>query len=192
MCQKRKIILSLFCTNLKGRYHLTEISKLSKLPLKTTFRVLKELEEENLLHSKIEGRQKYFTLNLDNVKTKFLLLETEIYRTLIFLEKYPVFKSFLKEILIEDCTILVFGSFAEFTATNKSDLDLLIISERKLDLPFHLLPFKIHLISLTKNEFLKGLELKEPLLLEILSNHIVLYNHSFFLDVLWWYYGKKA
>ena len=193
MCQKRNKILSLFCSNLKSRYHLREISKLSKIPVKTTFRNLIELEKENIVKSKHEGRHKYFELNLDNIKTKFLLQETEIYRTLLFLEKYPIFKSFLKEIELPACSVIIFGSFAELAATKDSDLDVLIISEEKeLELPFYLLPYKIHKIVLNRSELLKGLEKKEPLLMEILSNHIVLLNHSFFIDLVWWYYGKKA
>jgi predicted nucleotidyltransferase len=193
MCQKRNKILSIFCSNLKSRYHLREISKLSKIPLKTTFRYLLELEKKGIMKSKREGRNRYFELNLDNIKTKFLLQETEIYRTLLYLEKYPVFKSFLKETELPLCTMIIFGSFAKFAATKDSDLDILIISEdEKLDLPFYILPYKIHKIILSKDEVLRGLEKGEPLLMEILSNHIILLNHSFFIDLVWWYYGKKS
>jgi predicted nucleotidyltransferase len=192
MYQKRNKILSLFCSNFKKRYHLREISKLSSVPLKTTSRALEELERENIIRSHLEGRHKYFELNLDNIKTKFLIEETEIYRTFIFFEKYPVFKSFLKEIKLVDGSIIVFGSFAEFIAGKDSDLDILVISDKEFNLPEYLLPYKIHKITLSKKEFLSALEKDEPLIKEIIANHIVLHNHSFFVDMLWWYYGKKA
>ncbi len=192
MFPKRNEIISLYCGNLKARFHLREIARLSKLPIKTVFKILKKLEKENIVRSEIEGRHKYFELNLDNIETKFILEETEIHRTLLFLKEYPIFKSFLKEMKIEDCAIIIYGSFAKFMATNKSDLDILIVSERELDLPFYTLPYKIHKIFLRKNEFLKGLEAREPLLMEILANHIVLFNHSFFINILWWYHGRKA
>jgi predicted nucleotidyltransferase len=190
MCQKRNKILSLFCSDFKRRLHLREISKLSGVPLRTTSRTLDVLEKENIIRSYYEGRHKYFELNLDDIKTKFLVQETEIYRTFVFLEKYPVFKSFLKEIKPTDSVIIVYGSFAELAAGKESDLDLLIISDKELDLPEYLLPYKIHKISLTKKEFLSALE-TEPLIKEIIANHIILNNHSFFIEMLWWY-AKKA
>lgn len=192
MYQKRNIILSLFCSNLRKRYHLREISKLSSIPLKTTSRTLEELEKEGVIKSKRDGRHKYFELNLDNIKTKFFIQETEIYRTFIFLEKYPVFKSFLKEIKLIDCSIVVYGSFANLTASKNSDLDILVISDKKIELPNYILPYNIHKIVLSKKVFLTGLEKEEPLLREILSNHIILYNHSLFVDMMWWYHGKKT
>ena len=192
MYQKRNKILSLFCSDLRKRYHLREISKLSSVPLKTTSRVLEELEKENIIRSHHEGRHKYFELNLENIKTKFLIQEAEIYRTFIFFEKYPIFKSFLKEIKLTDAAIIVYGSFAEFTAGKDSDLDILIISDKKLNLPEYLLPYKVHKITLSKRGFLSAFESGEPLIKEIIANHIILNNHSFFVDMLWWYYGKKA
>jgi predicted nucleotidyltransferase len=165
---------------------------LSGVPLKTTSRVLEELEKENIVRSHHEGRHKYFELNFDEIKTKFLIQETEIHRTFVFLEKYPVFKSFLKEIKIIDGVIIVYGSFAEFAATKDSDLDILVISDEELGLPEYLLPYKVHKISLGKREFLSALEKGEPLIKEVIANHIILYNHSFFTDMLWWYYGKKV
>lgn len=190
MYQKRNKILSLFCSNLRRRFYLREISRLSNTPLKTVARSLGELEEKNILTSRTEGKHKYYELNLDNIETKFLLIEVEIYRTLLFLKNYPVFKSFLKEIGPSDGIIIVYGSFSEFTATEKSDLDILVISEKKLDLPQHLLPYKIHRVDLTQNEFMLALEKGEPLIQEVLQNHIVLHGHSYFIDTLLWYYEK--
>ncbi|MBD3262806.1 hypothetical protein GF374_00310 [Candidatus Woesearchaeota archaeon] len=182
-------VISLYRGNYKARFYLREISKLSKLPLKTCQNTLLDLENAKVLKSKIEGKNKYFSLNLENIKTKLYLLQAEIYKTTIFIEKYPQFKIFLKS-LKTIAPIIVFGSFAKLTAGKDSDLDLLTISEKKLKSSFHLLPFKPHQINLTKKTFLKALKKQNDLIKEIEENHVILNNHSFYVNIMWEQYGK--
>lgn len=182
-------VISLFRGNYKARFYLRETSKLSKLPLKTCQNVLASLEKIKVLKSKTEGKNKYFSLNLENIKTKSYLLQSEIYQTDLFIEKYPQFKMFLRS-LKTTIPIIVFGSFAKFTADKNSDLDLLVISEKELKLPFHLLPFKPHQINMAEKTFLKAIDQQEDLIKEIEENHIILNNHSFFVNIMWGHYGK--
>ena len=182
-------IISLFKGNYKVRFYLREISKLSKIPLKTCQNALISLEKNKVLKSKIEGKNKYFSLNLENIKTKSYLLQSEIYQTDIFIEKYPQFKMFLKSFKTT-APIIVFGSFAKFTANKNSDLDIIILSSKELGIQFHLLPFKPHKINLTEKTFLKALKKQEDLIKEIEENHIILNNHSFYVNIMWEQYGK--
>jgi predicted nucleotidyltransferase len=181
--------ISLFRGNYKARFYLREISKLSKLPLKTCQNTLTNLEKAKILKSKVEGKNKYFSLNLENIKTKSYLLRAEIYQTDLFIEKYSQFKIFLKSLKTTNL-IIVFGSFAKFTADKNSDLDLLTISEKGLKLPFHLLPFKLHQINMLEKTFLKALKEQENLIKEIEENHIILNNHSFYVNTMWGQYGE--
>src|SRR3989338_4922729 len=123
-------VVSLFRGGYNARFYLREISKLSKLPLKTCQNALSNLEKAKVLKSKREGKNKYFSLNLENIKTKSYLQQAEICQTDRFVEKYPQFKIFLKS-LETNASIIVFGSFAKFTADQDSDLDLLVVSEKK-------------------------------------------------------------
>lgn len=182
-------VITLYRANYKSRFYLREINKLSKIPLKTCQNTLENLEKAGILKSKIEGKNKYFSLNLENIRTKFYLLQAEIYHTDFFLEKYSQFKTFLKSLETTD-PILVFGSFAKFKADKNSDIDLMIISEKGLKLPFHLLPFKPHQIKMTEKTFRKALKEQEDLIKEIEENHIILNNHSFYVNVMWSYYGN--
>ena len=182
-------VISLFRGNYKGRYYLREISKLTKLPLKTCQNALKNLEDNKILKSKVEGKNKYFSLNLENINTKSYLLQAEIYSTDSFLEAYPKFKLFVKG-LENNHPIIVFGSFAKSTAEKGSDIDLLIISEKEIKLPFHLLPSSPHKILLKEKTFRKALQEQEDLIKEIEDNHIVLNNHSFYVNIMWSHYGK--
>lgn len=182
-------VISLYRTSYGKRFYLREISKLAKLPLKTSQNALSILEKAKILNSKKEGKNKYFSLNRKNIAAKSMLLQAEIYKTDQFVEKYPQFKMFLKSIKTTS-PIIVFGSFAKFTADQNSDLDLLVISEKELRLPFHLLPFQPHEIKMTEKTFRKALERQEDLIKEIEENHIILNNHSFYVDILWGHYGE--
>lgn len=182
-------VINLYRGDYKSRFYLRQISKLSNLPLKTCQNALIHLEKAKILKSKIEGKNKYFSLNLDNIQTKSYLLQAEIYRTDIFLEKYNEIKMFLKSIS-SNMPIIVFGSFANLTAAKNSDLDLLIISEKGEKLPFHLLPFKVHLVNLTEKSFIKALKEQETLIKEIEEKHIILNNHSFYINAMWGYYER--
>jgi len=182
-------IISLFRGNYKMRFYLREMSKLSKLPLKTCQNTLANLENAKILKSKIEGKNKYFSLNLENIRTKSYLQQAEIYQTDLFIEKYPKFNMFLKSINM-NIPIIIFGSFAKFTADKNSDIDLLIISDNEPKLSFHLLPFKPHQINMSEKTFLKAIDQQENLIKEIENNHVILNNHSFYVNVMWGHYGK--
>ena len=183
-------VLSLFLGDYSKEFYLREISKLSNIPLKTTHRLASNLEKDKILKSKVNGKNKYFKLNLGNIQTKLCLLEAEIYKTAIFIEKYPLFKTFLKEPSASSL-LTVFGSFAKFKADKYSDLDLLIVPKAKEEPPLHLLGYNVHKIELSEKDFIKAVENNETLAEEIAENHIILNNHSFYVNVMWNFYGRR-
>ena len=185
-----KIILALFLGDYSKQFYLREISKLTRIPLKTTHRLVSSLERDKILKSTVSGKNKYFKLNFGNPQTKLCLLEAEIYKTSIFIGKYPLFKTFLKE-LNTGSLLIVFGSFAKFKAEKDSDLDLLIVSKRKEDLPFHLLGYNLHKVELLEKDFIKAVENNETLIKEIAENHIILNDHSFYVNIMWGFYGQR-
>ena len=192
MYQKRNkemAIISLYTGDYNARFYLREIAKLANLPLKTCQDVLVNLEKEKILKSKTEGKNKYFSLNLDNINVKSELVKAEIYKTELLLEKYSEFKTFLKAI-DTNLIIILFGSFAKLKADKNSDVDLFIVTNKKEKLPYHLLPHKIHENALKEESFRKSLTEKEPLIKEIESNHIILNNHSSYVNIFWGHYGK--
>lgn len=185
---KKLEIISLYNGNYHAQFYLRQISKTTKLPLKTCQNTLLELEKRRILKSRVDGKNKYFNLNLDNTLTKSYLLQAEIYKTDAFVEHYPSFKTFLKE-LNTNTLIIVFGSLAKSTANKDSDLDLLIVSEKE-ELPFHLLPYKIHRIELSESTFIKAIKEQETLIKEIEEHHLILNNHSLYINLMWGHYGK--
>jgi len=186
---KKIDVIALYTRNYKSEFYLRQISKLAKLPLKTCQNILAILENEKILKSKVEGKNKYFALNLENIQTKSYLLYAEISKLDIFLENYPQFKTFLKS-LHSNISIIIFGSFAKMKADKNSDLDLFILSKQEPKFPFHLFPYKIHQINLSENSFKKALNKKETLIKEIEEAHIILNNPSSYVNIIWEFYGK--
>lgn len=193
MYQKRNKelkVVELYLSDYKKQLYLREISKLAKIPLKTTQMTLSNLEKDRILKSSISGKNKYFRLNLDSVHTKFIIQQSEINRTLAFLEKYPLFKTFLKELNAQN-PIIVFGSFARLEAKEASDIDLLIVSKEK-GIPVHLLPNGVHEIELSRKNFVKALQIGETLIKEMQKSHVILNGHSFYVNAMWGFYGKQT
>ncbi|MEK6862236.1 MAG: nucleotidyltransferase domain-containing protein [Nanoarchaeota archaeon] len=193
MYQKRNNqleVILLYLLDYGKQYYLREISNLTKIPLRTVQTILNILEKNCILKSKTAGKNKYFRLNLDNIQTKHYLLQAEIYKTSLFVDKYPIFKTFMKKVNLNE-VIILFGSFAKFSANKDSDLDMLVISNfGRVILPVHLLPYKIHEINMTEITFIKSLEKQEALLKEIEENHIILNGHSFYVNTMWGYYAR--
>ena len=189
---KELAVLSLYISEYTRKYYVREISKLASLALKTTQRTLQSLEKARILISEIHGKNKYFRLNLSNIETKYLLVQAEIYRTRFFLEKYPVFKTFLKELDVGHFLqpLILFGSFASLSSNKNSDIDLLTIGAKGKELPAHLLPHKIHEILLKTRDFIEAIEKGETLIKKIQENHVILTQHSAVVDMIWGKYAK--
>ena len=186
---KKLEVIMLYTGNYKAEFYLRQIANLSKLPLKTCQNVLANLEKEKVLKSKIDGKNKYFSLNLDNIQTKSYLLQAEVNRLSGFLNHYPRFNTFLKSVHTT-IPLIIFGSFAKMKVDKNSDLDLLILAKEEQKLSFHLLPYKVHKISLSEESFKKALNEKEILIKEIEENHVILNNPSSYVNIVWEYYGK--
>jgi len=181
-------VISLYSGDYGGRFYLREIARLTQLPVKNIQNILRDLENRNILVGEVRGKNKYFALNLKNIETKLMLMQAEIYKLKKLLGKYPQFKAFLREIK-SNIPIIVFGSFAKFNADKNSDVDILVIG--KEDLAKHLLPNKIHKISLSEENFIKAFKNKETLIEEINENHIILNNPCFYVNTMWNHGNKK-
>lgn len=183
-------VLGLYLGDYSGRFYLREISRLCRMPLKTAQRVLESLEKARILRSEVHGKNKYFSLNLGNIETKNMLLQAEIWKTSELLRKYPFFGAFLKEMKAGQAPVIVFGSFAKFTAGKISDVDILVLSGRKLDMPSHLLPNEIHQINVAADAFGEALKKGEAFAKEVAESHVVLNSHSFFVNLMWEKHAK--
>ena len=160
---------------------------------------LNSLQKNAILLANIAGKNKYFSLNLDSITAKNYLQLAEIAETIAFFEEIFLIKKIAQELfnLHLEGTIIVFGSYAKKTFQQHSDLDIFYIG------PLHdkeILNIKnigkiygkiIRIKKTTLRNFESGLRKKDPLLMEIIKNHIILQNPEPFINGLWRFYCEK-
>ena len=188
-------ILGLYLDDYKKSLHLREISRKTKIDVKAIQLQLKKLEKINVLSSIIRGRNKDYRLNLNNVTTKYYLVMAEIFVSIIYLKKNFMIKKIVEEIenKIHDPLIL-FGSFAKGTYTKESDVDVFVISDKKINTSSiieatNMVGREISLKSANRQQFLEGLRNNDPLIKEVVSNHIILKGAGEFSDIMWCYHA---
>ena len=195
-------ILSLFRSDYSVKLHIREIARLLKTNHRTILMNLQKLEEANIFHSEIIGKNKLYYLNINNITTREYIRSAEIVKTIAFLEKHFVFKKFIDEVLskIESFPIIIFGSYAKGQEKKDSDVDVFIFSDHyqyNKEVEKKILDFSrkyklfFQLKKGTHNDFESGLREKDPLTLEIIKNHVLLNNYEDFIGILWRYAHER-
>lgn len=188
-------ILGLYLDDYEKSLHMREISRKTKIDVKAIQLQLKKLEKINVLSSIVRGRNKDYHLNLNNVTAKYYLVMAEIFVSIIYLKKNFVIKKLVEEIEknIHDPLIL-FGSFAKGTHTKESDIDIFMISDKKINAgpiteASNMVGREISIKSASRQQFLEGLKNNDPLIKEVVSNHIILKGADEFSDIMWYYHA---
>ena len=155
-----------YTVNLTGRF----IAKNKKLNQKTVANYLLFLEKEGILKSKIQGKNKNYSLNLENKEiTKNFILATEHLRTMEFYKKHLIIKEVCTKIIPNiKGSALIFGSYAKGIQKKDSDLDILIIgkcNEEQIEKIGKAYNLEINLKIYPKIE-------KDILITEAIKNHI--------------------
>jgi len=117
----RRKLLTFFYVNRSARAYVRQLAGELQVDSTNLSRELARLQREGLLHSEIEGRQRYYCLNrrYPFLKPLFSMLQGSI-------GVQPALKSAVKAVPgIESAWL--FGSFAKNEADAASDIDLLIV-----------------------------------------------------------------
>lgn len=179
---KELLVLSEFSSDYHKRIYGREIAKKLGMNQKTASNILKNLEKENVIKFSVEGRNKYYFLNKFNQYVVDIIKSIEIGRKILFLKKYKKFHELFEKLQQRSQGILVvFGSYAKFTSSEKSDLDLFVkgsISDIG-DLE-ELYNIKINIVKSGK-----GFDRNEHFVREIIKNHIVLKGVEDFVELIW-------
>ena len=150
---------------------------------KTVSNILNKLEKEHILKFSIEGKNKYYHLNHLNLNIKEIIKLIEINKKIKFIDRYKKLKDLFNKLeLRTDGILVIFGSYANFSANEKSDLDILIIGKHKevKDLE-QLYNLRINIVKIDK----KKVNNKDILIKEIIKNHIVLRGIEEFIELIW-------
>ncbi len=168
---------------------LRRMAKEAKIPYATAYRVVKR--HESLFSIKRKGNIKLCSINLEDPILKHYLILAERQKAEEFIQKNHRIRIIRKELPEGDYACILFGSRADATHREKSDIDLCIINrdgKRNLSFSTHELIFKIEInpIYLKRTEFRQMLKEKtRNLAHEILSKHIILHGEEYFWDIIY-------
>ena len=169
--------------NKKGTMH--ELSKVLNIPYASFYRTIESIKD--LLNIEKIGKSKIITLNNKNTVVKAHLTVSSYEEKKDYLIKYPTIRKICQELNTDD-VIVLFGSYAKKTQTEKSDIDLLIINkDGKKSVSFLkyelLFKIKINPIFITKREFKLMLkDIEENVAKQALYSHIILNNPEYFWE----------
>jgi len=191
-------ILSLYRSNYLAQYHTREMAKLTKKSHVTLLPHLNTLEKDKVLTAKMVGKNKVYTLNLDNILIKNYIIISELFESILYQEQVFFIKKITTEIskLNLSGSVILFGSYAKKTFKEDSDIDLFYLGEleeveiTKIKAIGKTYGKTINLKTATSKNFENGLRKKDALIMEILKYRIILQNADTFINTLWRYYHE--
>lgn len=183
-------VLRLFYENKNASFHLREIARKTELYANSVTRFLNQLEKEGILTYKKEGNLKKYRIKksekLANIFTSF-----DIER----LNKLPLARKrainyFLDKLHEKPVIALLFGSTAKEIFKKESDIDLLLIVNKKInndkakEYVDAQVGIKINCFQITYDEFLKEIKLKEDKVIQsALNTGYPIFNQILFYGV---------
>lgn len=177
--------------------NLTGLIKKLKISPNLALKYVNQLFSYHLIKEKrIVGSKKIHVRmlepNFSNEFARNLYSLIEIDKGLLFFTKYNKLRSFFEDLsnIFEKkkVFVLVYGSYARFSASKDSDLDVLIVGKvSKEDVVrirelFVTLDCELSLKIETSNKFLKNKD--KSLYQNILKEHVVVYGVNYFMEVL--------
>lgn len=170
----RKAILELYFNNAEKKYYLRQLERKIDFPVQNIRRELLKLEKIGLFKKEIQGNQSYYLLNTDS------LIFNDIKN---IIEKTLGIENQIKEVLNDLKGLnkaFIYGSFADKTYDNLSDIDIIVIGkinedkliekisklEKKIDREINYLIYSDEEFSkakLEKNSFISHILLKPTL-----------------------------
>mgnify|MGYP001585622387 FL=1 len=167
-------------------FNITELARDININKGVLSRLIKKLNENNIIKINQKGKIMLFKINKENTLIRNLIIPAFKIEDKLFDEfiKPRILKLKSKDLL----SIILYGSYAKGDFKLTSDLDLLIIIKNKNDqLENEINELKKEFLEedllvrvdlMTLKEFKRLYKLKEPLLISIEKNHKILYGSN--------------
>ena len=184
-------IMKLFYLDKEAKLHLREIARRTKLNINSATRFLNKLEKMEIVKAKREGNLKKFSA-LKNDKTYwiFSLFDLERFNGLPEIRKRAIYL-FSRKLETQPIISVLFGSTAKGTFNKQSDIDLLLIVNKKINVEHSKeevnsqTGLNINAFQIEYKEFLKEIrEKKDNLIQSALTTGFPITNHDFYYGVL--------
>ncbi len=152
-----------------GREHVRKIARILHESHATVLRKLRLLSQKNIVDSVREGRNTVYFIK-STLRARYAIYIAEHYKLSKLFERYPKLAIIFDEVLkkAKGDMIILFGSYASFSAREDSDIDLYIETQDS-----HLKKNISHVHS-TLSVKIGQFELSSLLIKEIIKNHIIL------------------
>lgn len=183
LLDKKIRIIEEFLRDYKSELTGSFIAKKRKLNQKTVANFLNKLEDETILKSRFQGKNKLYSLNMDNKEIiKNFILTAENIRTINFYKQEPLIKEISEKIQNSiKGSAVIFGSYAKGIQKKDSDLDILIIgkaNEKEIDKISKMYNLEISLKIYPK------IKKRDILIKEVIKDHIIIKNAERFIGGL--------
>ena len=177
-------IMQLFYKDKTARLHLREIARQTKLHEPSVSRFLSNLEKEHILKSEKDGNLKKYSVK-KGLRAYFMF------------EKLPsirrnAIKTYLDNLPEKPAFAVLFGSTTKGTYKEDSDIDILIITNKKISAEKAeketdaLTAMKISTFQTTYEDFLTELKMKEDKVVQsAINSGYPLINHIQYYEVLY-------
>ena len=183
-------ILSIYLLDYSKSFYLREIAKRIGKSHVGLIPHLNELVKDKILVVNQVGRSKLYSLNKSNYLVCDYLIILEKLKTLDFLNNNLLLKKFYFEFDNLNLDFILFGSFAKGNFNSESDVDILVIGEVSSFLEKKIKDFgkiyskKFHITKASIEDFY-GSSRENPLIVEVLKNHIIISGFERFTKERW-------
>jgi predicted nucleotidyltransferase len=184
-------ILNIFYKEKNGKIHLREISRRIKMNENSATRFLKQLEEQDILKSEREGNlKKYFIQKKIQIFWIFSLFDIRKYNSLPNIRKNAI-TQFIDRLEEKPLIVLLFGSTVKKTFVSSSDVDLMLVVNRKIKTE-HAETYaesqtgiRINSFQLTHKNFQEEIKLKKDTLVQsAISTGYPIINHLSYYEII--------
>ena len=174
-------IVNVFLENHDKDFTIRELSKLVKIDYKSVYLSVETLEKAGILEKRKAGNS---TLCKLGKKFNHIIFKVEDYRKEQLLKNgnIRVLYNEIRKIESPFYICLVFGSYAKGKAKKKSDVGIIIVSDKKDELESEInsiiqtIPLSIHLLIFTPKEFLNNFSQGNTVVNEAVEKNVILYG----------------
>ncbi|MEK6843940.1 MAG: nucleotidyltransferase domain-containing protein [Nanoarchaeota archaeon] len=165
----KKVDLEIILVLIKGESHVRQLARSIDESHPTVLRKLNGLIKDNAVDFRKEGKNKVFFIK-KTLQAKNYVYSAERYKFMNLLRKYPELGIVLEDVLksVNGHMIILFGSYAKFSAEKESDIDLYIEGKDNT------LRSKLKEIHSIINVKIGAFDRDSLLIKEIIKNHIIL------------------
>jgi len=184
-------IMHIFYNNKSESFHLRGLSRKAKLEGQSITRYLNFLEKNNFLRSKREGNQRRYSVEQNKLTNSiFTVFDVEKFEKLPQIRKQAI-ETYFDNLSKQPVYAIIFGSTAKENYAKDSDIDILLITNEKIDTKNAekeadvLHSIKISTFQMTYKAFIIELKLKEDKVIQsAIQTGYPLINHIRYYEAL--------